>query len=103
MAIIRRGNDIYLRRSALRRTQAELATEIGVTNASISNWETGNVRIHRDTAAEIEVVLRRWEKDVPPKSYSAFKIGYSFDQLTDEQALHVAVYIEHLRQPTRSS
>lgn len=56
------GSEIRLRRQRARLTQIEIASHVGVTNATVCRWELGVHRMHPRYAQQIKKVLEVYEK-----------------------------------------
>ena len=90
------GNDIYRRRTALRRTQNALATSVHVSAGHISNLENKQADLNRDLAVRTELVLRDWEGNVPTKEAAAYEIGRLIERLNRKKVAEALIFIELL-------
>ncbi|MEV4455340.1 helix-turn-helix transcriptional regulator [Microbispora sp. NPDC049633] len=94
------ADEIYKRRTALRKTQQQLAIAVGVSGAHISNIETEKAELTRDLAVKIELQLREWEGRIHPASHSAFQVGVRWSKLTDREAAEILIFMEEQQRTT---
>ncbi|MFD9123529.1 helix-turn-helix domain-containing protein [Kitasatospora sp. NPDC059571] len=94
--MITSGDEVRQRRRAADITQHELASQVGVSAAHISQIENGATEPSTETAVLLEVVLSSYERKIPRRERTILELGTKLPQLRDEHVYQLHVYLQHI-------